>query len=145
MPDRARAVAEMKRVTRKGSLVAGYVWNFASGHTSLAPFAAAMNEMGYEVPPMPGSSDSVVGPFHALFEGAGLADVASRYIDITYTDFDDLWESNVGFSNLARQIERVPEADRPRFKEIVRERTPRDSTGRISYLGRFSAARGRVP
>jgi ubiquinone/menaquinone biosynthesis C-methylase UbiE len=147
VPDRLRAVSEMKRITRKSGLVAAYVWDFASGHTSGAPFNAALKEMGYDVPPMPGSNDAVVEAFHTLFERAGLAEVASRHIDIdiSYSDFDHLWESNVGFSTFARQFERLPEADRPRFKEIVGERTPRNSSGRISYLGRFSAAKGRVP
>jgi len=147
VPDRERAVSEMKRVTRPGGLVAGYVWDFTSGLTSGAPLTTAMKSMDIVVPPIPGSKETVLDALHEMFAQAGFSDVTSRHIDIEmiYASFDDLWDSNTGFSTWSQIVGKLPEVERLRLKQIVRDGTSQDSASRISLPGRFNAVKGRVP
>jgi SAM-dependent methyltransferase len=97
VPDPARGVAEMARVTRPGGLVAASVWDYADGMTLLRAFwdaalvvdpdgAAALDE-GTRFPVC-----SEAG-LRALWAGAGLGDIRTGALTATasYDAFADLW------------------------------------------------------
>ena len=58
VPDAAKAVAEMKRVVKPGGIIGTYVWDFLGNGSPPQPLRAAVEAMGYEVPPMPGHRNS---------------------------------------------------------------------------------------
>ena len=66
IPDRARAVAQMRRVTRPYGTVGGYVWDFADDRSPSWPFNRALSGLGIEPPQLPGTPEldarRVAGP-----------------------------------------------------------------------------------
>src|SRR5262245_39388149 len=71
IPDRARVVAEMRRVARPGGQVAGYVWDFAANRGTAWPLREALIQVGLDAP-MPGQAQSTLAALQSLFAGAGL-------------------------------------------------------------------------
>jgi ubiquinone/menaquinone biosynthesis C-methylase UbiE len=82
IPDRARAIAEMRRVVRDGGIVAGYVWDFAAERSPSAHLRVGLRQIGIELPATPGTAASGLHALHALFEQAGLEDIVMRTIDV---------------------------------------------------------------
>lgn len=148
LPDRAKAVAEMKRVVRRGGTVATYVWDGPdSGHPQ-QPLFDALNEMGVELGGMPGDQDRPIGALRNLFDASGLEDVTSRSIEIqqTFKDFDEFWTAQTALGNRSVQaIRKMSDSDLDRFKALLRERLPTDNGSRIAYTARANAVKGRVP
>jgi len=58
IPDRARAIAEMRRVAHPGGLVAGYVWDFAAEGNPSAPIRFGLSQVGAKPPHTSGTEDS---------------------------------------------------------------------------------------
>ena len=101
IPDQAKAVREMARVTRSGGVVAAYVWDYSGemqmmrrfwdAAVALDPNAAPLDE-GHRFPVCRPE------PLSDLFEQAGLDSVAVRSIDTPtiFKDFDDYWTPFLG-------------------------------------------------
>ena len=83
IPDRARAVAQMRRVTRPYGTVGGYVWDFAGDRSPSWPFNRALSGLGIAPPQLPGTPDSTLEGLQVLFAGVGFDDIATRAIDGT--------------------------------------------------------------
>ena len=101
VPDRAKAVAEMKRVVRQGGTVATYMWDLPGRATTQQPMIDALEGMGVELRRPPAHQDSRIDVLSGLFDAGGLKDVASRSIEIqaTFKDFDEYWASQTGLTN----------------------------------------------
>jgi SAM-dependent methyltransferase len=96
VPERARAVAEMRRVTRGGGLVAACVWDYGGEMTmlrrfwdaavALDPSAAQRHEGGMPL--------CRAGELGALWRATGLEHVREGPIVIAthFTSFDDFWK-----------------------------------------------------
>jgi ubiquinone/menaquinone biosynthesis C-methylase UbiE len=148
IPNRARAVAEMRRVSRPGGVVAAYVWDFATERGTAWPLARGMRQIGMEVPAVPGATYSSLDVLRLLFDQAGLEDIATRPIDITvtYSSFTDFWQSQVPpFTLNGKAIAALQEADHARLVQAVRAALPTDSQGQIAYPARANAIKARVP
>lgn len=106
VPDRAKAVREMRRVTRPGGIVAAAMWNFGGGMTFLRMLfdtAAALFPEEGEAFRAAHCADDVGAPgrLGALFAEAGLADITERDLVIRqdFADFADWlgpWEAGQG-------------------------------------------------
>ena len=83
IPDRARAVAQMRRVTRPYGTVGGYVWDFAGDRSPSWPFNRALSGLGIAPPQLPGTPNSTLEGLQVLFAGVGFDDIATRAIDGT--------------------------------------------------------------
>jgi ubiquinone/menaquinone biosynthesis C-methylase UbiE len=96
VPDPARAVHEMARVTRPGGMVAIYIWDAAGGGIPVEPIHEAMRSLGLEVPHPPGLTIARQDSMQAFWQQAGLASVETRVIriEVSFSGFDDFWESN---------------------------------------------------
>jgi SAM-dependent methyltransferase len=148
IPDRQRALAEMRRVGSRGGSVSGYVWDFAAGRSTAWPLARGMRQIGMEVPKVPGTEDSSIEALRSRFEQAGFDEIATRAIEISvrYDNFDDFWQSQVPpFTPNGKAIAALQQAERARLVEAVRVALPRDPDGGFGYSARANAVKARVP
>ena len=71
IPDRPRALGEMRRVARAGGIVAGYVWDFAAERSPSGPLRVGMRQFGTDVPELPGTRDSSLRRARLAVSGGG--------------------------------------------------------------------------
>ena len=145
--DPAKAVSEMARVVRPGGCVATYMWDIPAGGLPLEPIHKAMKSMGVDSPNPPGFANSSRDAMRALWEQAGLRSVGSRVIPITvtYSGFDDFWESNgVPVGPAGQAIHKLAPAAREQLKAHLRQQMPEGPGGHISYEAFANAVKGRV-
>jgi len=148
IPDRVRAVAQMRRVTRPYGTVGGYVWDFADDRSPSRPFNRALSALGIEPPQLPGTPDSTLDALAALFVGAGFHDIATRAIDVTcaFRDFDTFWRTQTPLMHpVGKLVATLSEADRAALMEALRAQVPAGPDGKIAYSARANAVMGRVP
>lgn len=148
IPDRARALAEMRRVSCPGGLVAGYVWDFAAERAAGSPLRRGLRHLGVKLPPNPGAEDSRLEALDALFAGAGLKDIATRTIDVTmsFADFGEYWRTQTPTINpVGEAVASLSESDRQRLMDLLRASLPAGPDGRVSYTARANAVKARVP
>jgi hypothetical protein len=129
-------------------MVATYMWDVLGGGLPLEPIQAAMREMGAADVNPPGYAASRQDHMQAVWEQTGLQSIETRVIRIrlTYSSFDDFWNSNsvpVGPSGQA--IGKLSPEKREELKTKLRQRLPQGSDGRISYEAHANAVKGRVP
>ena len=82
VPDRARAMSEMRRVARPGGLIAACVWDFAAELSPSGPLRRAMRRIGIDAPPVPGTEASRLAALADLFEKGGLKAVTTTSIEV---------------------------------------------------------------
>ncbi|HEV8479264.1 MAG TPA: class I SAM-dependent methyltransferase [Candidatus Eisenbacteria bacterium] len=150
VPDRAAALQEMKRVTRPGGTIAGYVWDYAGK----MEFLRAFWDVAGEVDPVARDLDEATRfplcgaePLRAMFESGALADVDVRPIDIPtpFASFDELWQPFLGGQGPApTYVASLSPQDRERLRERLRLALPVAPDGSISLMARAWAARGKL-
>lgn len=148
VPNPNKAVAELKRVTKPGGVLGTYMWDFFNKGFPQHLLREALERMGVEVPFQPGHVHSRMANMEGYFRSAGLADVATRVIevDVTYATFDDYWSAQTALANyIVQHIRKMPAADVERLKTDLRTSLPKDKSGGIAYKARANAVRGRVP
>lgn len=94
MADPAAGIAQMRRVTRSGGVVAACVWDHEQG--PLAAFWRAVAELHEGPGVAPGEASRTgqrAGQLDALLRGAGLTDVLERAIEVPvdFEDFEAWW------------------------------------------------------
>ncbi|WP_353476253.1 methyltransferase domain-containing protein (plasmid) [Salipiger sp. H15] len=148
IPDKDRALAELRRCTSPGGTVAAYVWDYA-GHAqfmrrfwdaavALDPGAQALDE---------GRRFPVCHPdaLEALFRSAGLGEVTCAAIDIAtpFADFDDYWTPFLsGVGPAPGYCAGLGEAQREALRARLEQGLPTDPDGRILLAARVWAVRG---
>lgn len=148
VPDPVQAISEMKRVVKPGGTVATYMWDIAGKADTQVPLREAVEAMGVATPLAPGIEFTRLDILRDLFSSAGFDDVAGRTIEIRlkFTDFDDYWTSNTGLAHpSAKPILAMSDTEVEQLKASLRERLPTDAKGRITYMARANAVKGRVP
>jgi ubiquinone/menaquinone biosynthesis C-methylase UbiE len=148
VPDPARAVAEMKRVTKPGGTLAAYMWDFLNKGFPQQPLRDAVQAMGVEVPFLPGHFHSRMDDMRGYFTAAALDDIATRTIEVevSFADFDEYWSAQTALANyVVQQIRGMPASDVERLKAGLRQSLPTDQNGRIAYKAKANAVKGRVP
>jgi ubiquinone/menaquinone biosynthesis C-methylase UbiE len=148
IPDRRRALSEMRRVGRMRGLVAGYVWDFNEELSPSGPFRSGMSEVVVDMPPLPGAEDSSLGALRASFACAGLEEIDTRTIEVTvsFRNFDDFWLAQTpSYSPMTKVITGMTTSERAELMEAVRAHVPSRGDGRIEYPARANAIKARVP
>ena len=149
IPDRGRALAEMRRVGRPGGTVAGYVWDFAGERSPGSILRIGLRGIGIEVPGVPGTAHCGIDALQSLFENAGLEEIATRTIDVTssFASFEDLWRAQTpSFNPVTKTAAALSERDRERLIDKVRAALPAaDPDGGVSYSARAHAIKARIP
>jgi ubiquinone/menaquinone biosynthesis C-methylase UbiE len=144
--ERHTAMAEMRRVTRKGGALAAYVWDFAEELSPSGPLRRAMRRFGATVAGIPGTEVSRLEGLQALFRDAGLDAIETRTIDVclAYTDFDDFWQAQTpGYAPTTKIIAGMKESERARLMRAVRDSLPAGANGSIEYFARANAIKAR--
>jgi SAM-dependent methyltransferase len=148
IPDRPKALAEMRRVGRAGGTVAGYVWDFAGEHSPGSLLRTGLRAIGIEVADLPGSADSRVEALRSLFKGAGLEQISIRTIHVTmsFSDFDNLWrEQTLNFGPRGKIVAALSDAERARLSNAARASLPVAADGSVAYSVRAHAIKARIP
>jgi SAM-dependent methyltransferase len=148
VPDPAKAVAEMVRVVRPGGCVATYIWDIPGGGLPLEPIHVAMQSIGIDTPNPPGFAVARQERMQALWREAGLQSVESRVIsiEVSYSGFDDFWDSNsVPIGPAGQAIHRLSADKQEQLKAQLRKQLPAGADGRIAYKAWANAVKGRVP
>lgn len=147
IPDPAKGVAEMARVLRPGGIAAAYVWDVVSGGGPSEAVIVQMKGMELRPPRAPQAEASTPEGLHALWTGAGFADIERRVLRSrrTFEDFEDYWSTTIAAPNLAPMLTRMATADVTRLKSRVREQVPVEAGGRVSIEAHANAIVGRRP
>jgi ubiquinone/menaquinone biosynthesis C-methylase UbiE len=147
IPDRPAALKEMRRVTRRGGAVAGYIWDFAGENSTSTPLRRAMRHVGLDPPATAGTEESSLADLRALFERTGLEAVSTRTIDVsmTFSGFDEYWSSQTpSFAPVTKVIRALPDAERARLQEVLRAQLSAGPDGSIVCSARANAIKARV-
>lgn len=148
VPDPARAVGEMRRVTRPGGTVAVYVWDYAEQMQLMRVFwDAAVSLDSAAVDQDEGRRFPLCrpDPLRRLFERAGLNGIEVRGLDVPtrFESFEDYWEPFLGGQGPAPgYLASLDEDGRARMQAEVASRLPRDPDGSISLVARAWAVKG---
>jgi ubiquinone/menaquinone biosynthesis C-methylase UbiE len=147
VPEPAKGVAEMVRVTRPGGMIATYAWDMLGGGFPLEPIQIEFRALGLAPLLPPSASASRMEALRSLWTQAGIEAVETREITVqrTFADFDAFWTISVTGSNFGRTIAAMTPADAALLKTRVRARLPADAMGGITYSARANAVKGRVP
>lgn len=147
VPDPAKGLAEMVRVTRPGGLVSAYAWDILGGGFPYAPLQDAMRDAGV-IPAMPPSVEvSRLAALEALWHGAGLAEVETTVIAAqrTYPDFDTFWNYTAASGAIMASLQSQPPEVVERIRSGTRARLSIDAGGQVHCTARANAVRGRIP
>jgi SAM-dependent methyltransferase len=127
IPDPAKAVREMTRVTRRGGVVAAAVWDYGDGMQMLRVFwdeAVALD------PAVAKRDERHMplcrrGELAALWRANGLQQVEEEpiTIELTFTSFDDYWQPFLGGQGPAgAYVRSLPEPQRAALENRLRQR-----------------------
>jgi SAM-dependent methyltransferase len=151
IPDRAKALAEMKRVTRPGGTVGFYVWDYPGGGMGLMrAFWEAAASLD------PGAADLTEDkrfPFctpeglSALAREVGLTSVECAPVEVptVFKDFDDYWRPfTLGTGPAPGYCASLAVDARERLREKLHASLPRAADGSIPLTARAWAVRARA-
>ena len=147
VPNRARAMSEMRRVARPGGLIAACVWDFAAELSPSGPLRRAMRRIGIDAPPVPGTDASGLAVLADLFEKGRLRAITTTSIEVavSFRDFDDFWLSQTPrYAPTTKVIAAMSLRDRQALMEAVRADL-RPLPGGVGYSARANAVRGHCP
>lgn len=145
IPEPARGLAELARVTRRGGMVAAYIWDLPDG-VPLAPLQRALLALGHPAPLPPSATASPSRALMGLWREAGLVEIDSRTLPITVTfdSFEDYWQTNLlPIGPLAATLRGLSDTERDRLRAYLQSNLPTDRRGRISYPAWANAIKGR--
>lgn len=145
VPDPAKGVAEMVRVTKPGGMVSAYAWDILGGGFTQAAIQAEMRSAGL-VPLLPPKVEaSRSADMLALWHGAGLQDVEAREITVSrvFESFDEYWTTSLTGAT-GKVIAALDDAARTALRQRVQARFPARTDGRFVCEARANAVKGRV-
>jgi SAM-dependent methyltransferase len=142
MTDPVIGLRQMRRVTRRGGVVAACVWDGPTG--ALAPFWEAVHMIDPDVEDEALLSGAHMGHLTELFEAAGLRDVEedSIAVDVVHPTFEEWWEPyTYGVGPSGDYVQRLDAEARARLESVARERMGK---GPFTVTATAWAARGTV-
>lgn len=146
VPDPAKAVAEMLRVTRPGGLVATYMWDQAGG-SPLSPIVAELRAMGQETPLPPSGWASTQDGLRGLWSDAGLEEIETRVIHVRrdFPSADAFWRASTETGIPRAALDRMDAAAIETLRERVVVRLSPGHSGPITLTAFANAIQGRIP
>ena len=122
MRDADAGLAQMRRVTRPGGVVAAAVWDYGAGMTLLRTFWDAAGALDSCAPDEDGMAYATADELHALWTRAGLTDVAAGEV-VVAASLHGL-RGSVGAAGGGRR-------PRGRVRRVARRRGPRRVEGGV--------------
>jgi SAM-dependent methyltransferase len=147
VPEPAKGIAELARVTKPGGLIATYAWDMMGGGFPMDPVQVELRAMGLKPMFPPQAEASRIDALKDLWRGAGIEAVETREITVerTFSDFDEFWQVSMLSGSMAPMLAAMPPADAELLKSRVRARLPADASGHITCSARANAIKGRKP
>jgi SAM-dependent methyltransferase len=142
MTDPVSGIRQMRRVTRRGGVVAACVWDGPAG--ALAPFWDAVHVIDPDAEDEALLSGARSGHLTELFQAAGLHDVAEAAIvvDVVHPTFAQWWEPyTYGVGPAGDYVQGLDDEGRARLESVARERL---GNGPFTVTATAWAARGTV-
>jgi SAM-dependent methyltransferase len=127
MTDSVAGLAEMRRVTRPGGVVAACVWDLAGGRAPLSAFWNAARELDPGVADESHMAGAREGHLVELFQAAGLEDVRPAALSVRHehAGFDDWWEPyEMGVGPAGGYVAGLDEGHRAALREKARTMMP---------------------
>lgn len=143
MADPLVGLAEMRRVTRPGGIVAACVWDFAGGGAPLSLFWEAARQLDPGVVDESHLAGARQGHLPELFAAAGLRDVEETILSIEreHVGFEEWWEPyTAGVGPAGTYVSTLPLEHRRALRGRCRALLP---DGPFVLFSRAWAARGR--
>ena len=148
VPHPDKAVAEMRRVTVSGGVVATYLWDYAGKMELMRYFwdaAISLDRTALELDEGRRFPLCQPQPLKQLFTSAGLRNVEVRAIDIDtiFSSFDDYWFPFLGGQGPAPSYAlSLTQEKRNELREHIRNRLPIAEDGSIRLTARAWGVRG---
>jgi SAM-dependent methyltransferase len=148
VPHPGQAVAQMKRVTVSGGIVAAYVWDYADKTEFMRYFWDAAVELDRGAMELDEGLRFPLckpGPLKILFESHGLrrVEVRSIVVETFFRDFDDYWSPFLGGTGPAPSYAvSLTEERRDALRNRIHTKLPVSGDGSISLTARVWAVRG---
>lgn len=145
VPDAELGVAELKRATKPGALIAAYNWDIPGGGFPLAPLGREMREMGFPALLPPSVDTSKAERMRELWEGAGFTGVETRRIDVqrTFNSFEEWWSICLLSPSAGGRIREQAAGVQAELKERLRRKVVADAQGRVTLGAWANAVKGR--
>lgn len=146
VPDPAKGVAEMARVTKPGGLIASYAWDILGGGFPLHLVQQELRALGFPPPWPPRADVSPIDAMRSLWADAGLQSVEAREIKVrrSFANFDDFWAITLTAPSIRATIADMAPADVEALRARTQARMSADADGRIHCDARANAVRGFV-
>lgn len=144
MSDPVRGLAEMRRVTRDGGVVAASVWDLAGGRAPLSLFWRAAHDLDMDAADESRMSGAREGHLVELFEAAGLHDVRGSVftVSLEHQNFEEWWDPYTrGVGPAGGYVATLDEERRTALRERCRALLP---DGPFTLTAHAWAARGRA-
>ena len=144
IPDPAKGVSEMVRVTRPGGMVSSYLWDIPGGNFAYRHMNEAMAAEGFEAMRPPRWEVAELGALTALWRDAGLRDIATDVIEPerVYENFDAYWRLATTTPVIAPVLARMPPETLARVQDRLRDRLG-GGDGPVRIRARAHAIKGR--
>jgi SAM-dependent methyltransferase len=148
VPNPAAALAEMRRVVRRGGVVATYLWDYSSGMEMIHRFWQAATSLDSsaadldEARRFPLCEPTALA---SLWNGTGLQSIESHAIDIPtrFANFDDYWNPFLGGQGPGPTfVKQLGTEARARLRDRLRATLPVAPDGSILLHARAWAVRG---
>ena len=146
VPDPAKGVAEMRRVTRPGGSISAYCWDVPGGGFPLEDCWDEIRKMGYRPIQPPSSEVSSRDAMNDIWLQAGLHSVETCVITVArdFESFEEYWEI-AQTSSVGQQLAGFDAATIEELKRRVRARLNIDAAGKVHCTAFANAAKGIVP
>jgi SAM-dependent methyltransferase len=142
MTDPVAGLAEMRRVTRPGGVVAACVWDHAGRQSPLALFWEAARVLEPDVDDESSLAGAREGHLRELFEAAGISEIEDTALTVAveHPTFEDWWERfTLGVGPAGAFTAGLEPGRLTKLKELCRTRLP---TAPFTITARAWAARG---
>ena len=127
MSDPRAGIAEMRRVTRRGGVVAACVWDHAGGQGPLSPLWNAARELDLKVVDESGRAGSREGQLSELFRSAGLSEIEETALSVTvqHPSFEEWWEPfTLGVGPAGSYVAGLEGERQAQLRELCRAQLP---------------------
>lgn len=149
VPDRMKALAEMKRVGRPGAAIGFYVWDYPGGGVEFMrafwQAASALDDAARELTEDRRFPYCTREGLIDLMRQVGLRDIECASIEIptVFSDFDDYWRPfTLGAGPAPGYCASLPADARARLRQKLHDSLPRGENGAIPLMARAWAVKG---